>query len=62
MNDQLKNEIRILSQCNHENINKLFCVFEETGYIFLVLEYANEGTLFEELKKNKSFSENSKLL
>lgn len=55
--DQLQNEIRILSQCDHKNINKLFCVFEEGGYIFLVLEYAGDGTLFQRLKKYKKFSE-----
>lgn len=62
LSDQLKNEIRILSQCNHRNINKLYCVFEEEGYIFFVLEYANEGTLFEKLKKYKKFSEESKYI
>lgn len=60
--DQLRNEIRILSLCDHKNINKLHCVFEEGGYIFLVLQYANEGTLFEKLKKHKKFTEDGKSL
>lgn len=57
LDDQLRNEIRILSNCDHPNINKLYCVFEEGGYIFLVLQFAGEGTLFEKLKKHKRFSE-----
>ena len=62
LDDQLRNEIRILASCDHPNINKLHCVFEEGGYIFLVLQYAGEGTLFEKLKKHKKFSEDGKLL
>jgi serine/threonine protein kinase len=57
LEDQLRNEIRILASCDHPNINKLYCVFEESGYIFLILQYAGEGTLFEKLKKHKKFSE-----
>ena len=62
LTNQLSNEIRILSQCDHKNINKLFCVFEEGGYIFLLLEYAGDGTLFEKLKKHKKFSEEGKII
>ena len=61
LESQLKNEIRILATCDHPNINKLNCVFEEGGYIFLLLEYANNGTLFEKLKRNKKFSETGKI-
>ena len=55
--DQLKNEISILARCNHENIISLFGAFEDKSYIYLIMEYANDGTLFSKLKKAKRFSE-----
>ncbi len=55
--DQLKNEINILSSCYHENIIKLFCVFEENGYIFMVMELADDGSLFNKLKSARVFDE-----
>lgn len=57
LTDQLRNEISILSRCNHENIIKLFAVFEDKGYIFLVTELANDSSLFSKLRKSKKFSE-----
>jgi serine/threonine protein kinase len=57
LTDQLRNEITILSRCNHENIIKLFAVFEDKGYIFLVTELANDSSLFSKLRKSKKFSE-----
>ena len=55
--EQLKNEITILSRCNHEGIIKLYAAFEDKGYIFLVTELANDSSLFGKLKKSKKFSE-----
>lgn len=55
--DQLKNEISILGSCKHENIIKLFCVFEEKGYIFMIMELANNDSLFNKLKKSRTFNE-----
>jgi serine/threonine protein kinase len=55
--DQLKNEITILARCNHDNIIKLYCAFEDKGYIFLVMELANDSTLFNKVKKLKKLSE-----
>lgn len=57
LTDQLRNEITILSRCNHENIIKLYAVFEDKGYIFLVTELANDSSLFSKLRKTKKFSE-----
>lgn len=57
LTEQLKNEITILSRCNHENIIKLHAAFEDKGYIFLVLELANDSSLFHKLRKTKKFNE-----
>lgn len=55
--DQLSNEIKILAKCNHPNIIKLFSVFEDSSRVFLLLELAKGGSLFDKLKKKKKFSE-----
>jgi serine/threonine protein kinase len=55
--DQLRNEISILARCNHENIISLYGAFEDKSYIYLIMEYANDGTLFSKLKKAKRLSE-----
>jgi serine/threonine protein kinase len=55
--DQLKNEISILARCNHENIIRLYCAFEDKGYVYLVMELANDSTLFNKLRTQKKLSE-----
>ena len=57
LTEQLKNEISILSRCNHENIMKLFSVFEDSGYIYLITEMANESSLFSLLTRSNKFDE-----
>lgn len=59
LTEQLKNEITILSRCNHENIIKLYAVFEDKGYIFLITELANDSSLFSKLRKTRKFSEST---
>ena len=55
---QLINEISLLSRCNQKNIIELYTAFEDAKYIYLVMELANEGTLFHKLKSQKTFPEN----
>ena len=55
---QLINEISLLSRCSHKNIIELYTAFEDEKYIYLVMELANEGTLFHKLKGQKTFTEN----
>ena len=38
--------------CHHPNIVRLLDHFENTEYIFIVMEYIEGGTLNEYLKKN----------
>lgn len=57
LTDQLRNEIALLARCNHPNIVKLYCAFEDKGYIYLIMELANEGTLYHKIRHCKRFSE-----
>ena len=54
---QLENEINILAKCYHPNIIQLNAVFEDEKYIYLIMELANEGSLFNLIRKNKKLSE-----
>ena len=38
---------------NHPNIVKLYGFFDDREHIYLILEYMEEGTLFESLRKRK---------
>lgn len=57
LTEQLKKEIAIIAKCNHENIIKLYGAFEDKSYIYLIMELANDSTLFSKLKKSKKLSE-----
>jgi serine/threonine protein kinase len=46
-------EIDIHSRLNHENIIKLYSYDEDTEAYYLILEYANAGSLFSLMKKQK---------
>ncbi len=54
---QLENEIKILAQCDHPNIIKLYSVFANSENVYLVLELAEGQSLFEKLKKIRKFPE-----
>lgn len=43
----------------HENIIKVFDCFEDQEYIYLVLELAENGQLYEKLRKVSRFDENT---
>lgn len=53
----LQTEIEILSQLDHPNILKIFEVFEEKDYIFLVLELLKGGELFDRIVEKDNYSE-----
>jgi len=57
LTEQLKKEIAIIAKCNHDNIIKLYGAFEDKSYIYLIMELANDSTLFSKLKKSKKLSE-----
>lgn len=56
LEEQLKNEIKILMRCNHENIVKIFACFEDPENIYVVMELAEES-LFKKLVNSKKFTE-----
>eukprot|EP00927_Polykrikos_kofoidii_P012805 TRINITY_DN15549_c0_g1_i1.p1 TRINITY_DN15549_c0_g1~~TRINITY_DN15549_c0_g1_i1.p1 ORF type:complete len:386 (-),score=93.59 TRINITY_DN15549_c0_g1_i1:104-1261(-) len=54
--DQLKREIAILYSLDHPRIVKLFYDFTDSSSMFLAMEFAHGGTLFEKLSDAKRFS------
>lgn len=62
MNDKINkkkilNEIFILKTIDHENIIKLLEVFQNSKYIFFVMEYAPYGDLLHFVKKKRKLTE-----
>lgn len=49
----IRREIEILKICQHPNIIRLLDIFENSGYIFLVLELLSGGDLFSYLETRK---------
>ena len=47
---RINREIALLSILKHPNIQNLYEVLESSSHFFLVLEFAEKGTMFEELK------------
>lgn len=62
LKNYIENEILILKQINHPNIIKLYDIKVSSEYIYLVMEYANGGSLLNALnnykfKNGKPFTE-----
>ena len=58
--DIIYNEINIHSKLSHENIIKLYNVYEDNENINIIMEYAENGNLFELISKEKSGLDESK--
>lgn len=56
--DIVKREIDIHRRLVHENIVRLYSYHEDEEMYYLILEYANSGTLFQLIKKSKGMEEN----
>lgn len=56
--DKLSREVSIMSKLNHPNIVKLYEVIETEKTLYLVMEYINNGEVFEYLVKNGRMKEN----
>ncbi|RWS13249.1 aurora kinase-like protein [Dinothrombium tinctorium] len=52
---QLKREIEIQSHLRHPNILRLFGYFYDDNRVYLILEYAKEGELYDKLRKMHAF-------
>ena len=55
--DRLKNEVSTLISCDHPNIIKIFEIFENKEYLYIVMELCNGGELFDYIVKNKKIQE-----
>lgn len=53
----LQNEIMILKQVDHPNIVKLYDIYEDDKYWFLVMELMMGGELFDQILQNERFTE-----
>jgi len=50
---QLRREIEIHSHLRHSNVIRMYGFFWDEKKIYLILEYAQGGELFEDMKKQK---------
>lgn len=57
MKDQLKNEVKIMSQLSHPNIIKLYTIFEDKKNIYFVIELAQELHMYARLAQAGKFLE-----
>lgn len=57
LKENLKNEIKIQKKLHHPHIIQLFHFFEDLQNIYLVLEYAENGNLFNFLKRKRRLAE-----
>lgn len=55
--DRFRKEIDIMMKMDHPNILKLYETFEDTRFIYLVLELCLGGELFERIISDKKFTE-----
>merc|ERR1740117_1724191 len=51
LTEQLKNEIAIMYKLQHPRIIKLYFDFKDDAYIYLGMDIASGGTLFDKLNK-----------
>ena len=52
--ESIRREITLMYQLKHENVIRLVDHFEDEHKVYLLLEYASNGTLFDVLTKKKS--------
>jgi calcium-dependent protein kinase len=55
--ESFKNEIEIMRKLDNPNIIKLYEIFEDTRYIYLVMELCTGGELFERISNKGHFTE-----
>ncbi|KAL4449335.1 hypothetical protein ABPG74_015717 [Tetrahymena malaccensis] len=56
---QIQTEVKVMYSLDHPNIIKLYNHFEEDAYIYLMIEYASGGQLWQKLTKERRFDENT---
>lgn len=53
----LKTEVEILSSLDHPNVVKMYEVFDDESYMYIVLELMTGGELFDRIVEKESYSE-----
>jgi calcium/calmodulin-dependent protein kinase I len=53
----LQTEVEILSQSDHPNVVRLYEIFDETDYMYLVMEIMTGGELFDRIVEKESYTE-----
>jgi calcium-dependent protein kinase len=55
--EKLDKEIRIMTKLDHPNVVKLFQTFQDSRYVYLVMEMCQGGELFDRIIQEKHFTE-----
>ena len=50
-------ELKILRKLDHPNILKVYDLFQDENYFYLITEYCSGGELFDKIKKSSNISE-----
>lgn len=51
--ESAKNEVSVLKSLKHSNIVQYYDSFVSSGVFYIVMEYANKGSLYDFIKKQK---------
>ena len=55
--ERIVREMQILTEMNHQNVIKVFKIYEEENNFSLIMEYCEEGELFNYIVKKQRLSE-----
>ena len=55
--ERIIREMQILTEMNHQNVIKVFKIYEEENNFSIIMEYCEGGELFNYIVKNKRLSE-----
>ena len=53
----IQSEIEIMKQVSHENIVKLFDIYQTSNNMYIITEYCDGGDLLVELRKRRKIGE-----
>ena len=57
VSQSIRNEVKIHSRVNHPHIIKVIDYFEDNNYVYLIMEVASRGNLYQYLLTKKTLSE-----
>lgn len=56
-NEKIHKEVQLLRSMDHPNIIKIYAIFEDDKYIYIVMEYCSGGELYAHMFRGSGFSE-----